>query len=260
MIGDLGVAFVAGLLSCASACVLPLVPAYVAYLAGLASPDAGGPGTRRAALGAAGLFVAGFGTTFTALGAAAGVVGGGLTAYRPALVIASGAALVVLGIALLGSLPWLGRVPWLARERRLHVAHRLPRTPLAAYVVGVAFAAGWTPCVGPVLAAILLLAADASTAARGAGLLAAYSAGLGLPFLAAAAFVGPAAALLARLRGARPALGAAAAVLFIAMGGLTLSNRLTVVNGLFPDLGVGTRAAMLSGPAPGRPGGGGEGG
>src|SRR5215467_3306131 len=157
MIADLAIAFVAGLLSCASACVLPLLPAYLAYVGSLGQ---GAGGDRRLpVLGGAGL----------------SLVGAGLAAYRPAVVTASGVLLVALGAALVVSMPWL------AREWRFHVAHRLPRTPLASYLVGVAFAAGWTPCVGPVLAAILVLAANTSSAPRGAALLAAYSAGLGLP-------------------------------------------------------------------------------
>jgi cytochrome c-type biogenesis protein len=245
MVADLGAAFGAGLLSCASACVLPLLPAFVGYLGGVAAPSAR-PG-RLAVIGAAGLFVAGFATVFVALGAGAALLGAGLAAYRPALVTASGVVLVALGVTLVAG------VPWLAREWRFQVAHRLPRTPLAAYVVGLAFAAGWTPCVGPILAGILVLAGDTATVGRGAALLAAYSAGLGLPFLALSAFVAPATALLARVRGAYPALNAAAAVLLIAMGALTLTNRLTALNGLFPDLGLAAAPARLSQPVPAQP-------
>lgn len=241
LIPDLGVAFVAGLLSCASACVLPLLPAFVGYLGGLGSPSATGTGRGRlAVLGAAALFVAGFGTAFVALGAGAAVVGSGLAAYRTALVTASGAVLLALGLMLLVG------VPWLAREWRFQVAHRLPRTPLASYVIGLAFAVGWTPCVGPILAAILVLAANTATVVRGAALLAAYSAGLGLPFLAAAAFVTPVSALLRRVRGAYPALNAAAALLLISMGALTLTNRLTAINSFVPDLTPAAQAARLS--------------
>jgi cytochrome c-type biogenesis protein len=236
MIANLGIAFVAGLLSCASACVLPLLPAYLAYVGGLGQAGGG----RLAVLGGAGLFVAGFGTAFVALGAGAALVGAGLAGYRSALVIVSGVVLVVLGAALLVS------VPLLAREWRFHVAHRLPRSPFASYVVGVAFAVGWTPCVGPVLAAILVLAADTTSAGRGAALLAAYSAGLGLPFLATAAFVAPTTKLLGRVRGAYPALNAAAALLLVGMGALTLTGRLTAVNGLFPDLAASALPARLS--------------
>jgi cytochrome c-type biogenesis protein len=243
MVADLGIAFVAGLLSCASACVLPLLPAYLAYVGGLGQAEGG----RLAVLGGAGLFVAGFGTAFVALGAGAALIGASLAGYRSALVTASGVVLVVLGVVLLVS------VPLLAREWRFHVAHRLPRSPLASYVVGVAFAAGWTPCVGPVLAAILVLAADTSSAGRGAALLAAYSAGLGLPFLATAAFVAPMTKLLGRVRGAYPALNAAAALLLVGMGALTLTGRLTAVNGLFPGLAVSALPARLSATAASQP-------
>ena len=236
MVADLGVAFLAGLLSCASACVLPLVPAFVAYVGGVAAQRGG----RLAALAGAGLFVTGFATVFVALGTGVALLGASLAAYRSVLVTASGVALLALGAALVAG------VPWLAREWRFQVAHRLPRSPLAAYVVGLAFAAGWTPCVGPILAAILVLAGDTATAARGAALLAAYSAGLGLPFLSTAVFVVPATALLRRVRGAYPALNMAAAVLLMAMGALTLTGRLTVLNGLVPDLALAARPASLS--------------
>jgi cytochrome c-type biogenesis protein len=248
VIADLGIAFLAGLLSCASACVLPLLPAFVGYLSGIAAPTRAEVRRHRlTVLGGAGLFVAGFATVFMALGAGAALLGSGLAAYRPALVTASGVVLVALGAALLAG------VPWLAREWRFQVAGRLPRTPLASYVVGLAFAAGWTPCVGPILAAILVLAGGAATAARGAALLAAYSAGLGLPFLATAAFVGPVTSLLARVRGAYPALNVAAAVLLMAMGALTITNRLTVLNGFFPDLTLAAQPARLSESPPGQP-------
>jgi cytochrome c-type biogenesis protein len=245
MASDLGVAFLAGLLSCASACVLPLVPIFVAYLGGVSvSGGRVGPRRRLGVVGNAGLFVAGFGTAFTLLGAAAGLLGGGLElSYRPTLVTASGALLVLLGVALLVGGPWLR---W---ERRLQVAHRLPRTPAASYAVGLAFAVGWTPCVGPILAAILVEAAQQSTAARGALLLAAYSAGLGLPFLATAAFIAPVSGLLARLRGGHAVVTTLAAALLIALGVLTLTNRLTAVNGLFPTIGPAP-AGQLSAAAP----------
>lgn len=235
MPGDLGLAFVAGLLSCASACVLPLLPAFVAYLGGVST--AGG---RSRPVVAAGLFVAGFGSAFVALGAGAGLAGAGLAAFRPALVAASGVVLVGLGVLLVAG------VPWLMRERRLHLAHRLPRTPLAAYLVGVTFAVGWTPCVGPILSAILVEAADSATAGRGAALLASYSAGLGLPFVATSLFIEPVSAALGRMRGAYPVLNAAAAALLIGMGVLTVTGRLTEVNGFAPRLPAVQSAGLRS--------------
>jgi cytochrome c-type biogenesis protein len=229
LIADVMAAFLAGLLSCASACVLPLLPAFIGWLGGVSSGMEVRP--RLAVMARAGLFVAGFGTAFTALGAGAALIGSAAAGYRVLLIRASGLVLIALGISLLIGLPLV------MREWRLVIAHRLPRTPVAAYVVGVAFAVGWTPCVGPLLAAVLVLAAGTATVVRGAALLATYSAGLGLPFLACAALVGPVTALLGRLRGAYPALNATAAVVLIAIGALTLSNRETALNSLVPDLG-----------------------
>jgi len=142
----------------------------------------------------------------------------------------------LIGIALLT----LGRIPGLMGEKRFDIAHRLPRAPWASYVIGLAFAIGWTPCVGPILAAILLRAGSSGTAAQGALLLAVYSAGLGLPFLIAAGLSGMLSRLLARVRGAYAVLNAVAAVFLIGMGLLIFSNRLTVFNDFFPVVAVTT--------------------
>jgi cytochrome c-type biogenesis protein len=234
MILDLALAFVAGLLSFASTCVLPLVPAYVAYMGAAAVGSETTVGQQLQVLGKAALFVAGFATAFVALGASFGLIGADLTAYRPLLLEIAGAALVVIGIALLT----IGRIPGLMGEKRLDIAHRLPRTPWAAYVIGLAFAIGWTPCVGPILAAILLRAGSSGTAAQGALLLAVYSAGLGIPFLIAAGLSGMLSRLLFRVRGAYGVLNAVAAIFLIGMGVLIFSNRLTVFNDFFPVVSV----------------------
>src|ERR1700693_834274 len=151
MILDLALAFVAGLLSFASTCVLPLVPAYVAYMGAAAAGNETTVAQQLKVLGKAALFVAGFATAFVALGASFGLIGADLTAYRPLLLEVAGAALILIGIARVT----LGRIPGLMGEKRFDIAHRLPRTPWASYVIGLAFAIGWTPCVGPVLAALL---------------------------------------------------------------------------------------------------------
>lgn len=236
MILDLALAFLAGLLSFASTCVLPLVPAYVTYMG---AATAGAEATARQqikVLGNAALFVAGFATAFVALGASFGLIGADLKAYRPLLLQISGAALVLIGIALLT----LGRIPGLMGEKRFDVAHRLPRAPWASYVIGLAFAIGWTPCVGPILAAILLRAGSSGTAGQGALLLASYSAGLGLPFLVAAGLSGMLTRLLTRVRGAYAVLNAVAAVFLIGMGVLIFSNRLTIFNDYFPVVALTT--------------------
>lgn len=255
MAADLGLAFLAGLLSFASTCVLPLVPAYVAYMGGQVAADGPQPGLRLQGrvLGNAFLFVLGFSTAFIALGASAGLLGADLKAYRPVLLEVAGLALVIVGIALLG----IFRIPWLMRERRLDLAHRLPRAPWAAYLVGLAFAIGWTPCVGPILAAILIRAGASDTAGQGAVLLATYSAGLGIPFLAAAGLSGVITQALARVRGAYSAINAVAAVFLIGMGLLIFTNRLTTLNSLIPYFDTPQLSATLptaSAAAPLRPG------
>jgi cytochrome c-type biogenesis protein len=236
MILDLALAFLAGLLSFASTCVLPLVPAYVTYMGAAAAGTEVTARQQAKVLGNAALFVAGFATAFVALGASFGLIGADLRAYRPLLLQISGAALVLIGIALLT----LGRIPGLMGEKRFDIAHRLPRAPWASYVIGLAFAIGWTPCVGPILAAILLRAGSSGTAAQGALLLAFYSAGLGLPFLVAAGLSGMLTRLLARVRGAYAVLNAVAAVFLIGMGVLIFSNRLTIFNDYFPVMTVTT--------------------
>jgi len=236
MIVDLALAFLAGLLSFASTCVLPLVPAYVAYMGAAAAGTETTVRQQLKVLGNATLFVAGFATAFVALGASFGLIGADLKAYRPLLLQIAGAALVLIGIALLT----LGRIPGLMGEKRFDIAHRLPHAPWASYVIGLAFAIGWTPCVGPILAAILLRAGGSGTAAQGALLLAVYSAGLGLPFLIAAGLSGMLSRLLARVRGAYAVLNAVAAVFLIGMGLLIFSNRLTIFNDYFPVVAITT--------------------
>ena len=236
MILDSALAFLAGLLSFASTCVLPLVPAYVAYMGAAATGTEMTVRQQLKVLGNAALFVAGFATAFIALGASFGLIGADLKAYRPLLLQISGVALVLIGIALLA----LGRIPGLMGEKRFDVAHRLPRAPWASYVIGLAFAIGWTPCVGPILAAILLRAGSTGTAAQGAVLLAFYSAGLGLPFLIAAGLSGVLTRMLVRVRGAYATLNAVAAVFLIGMGVLIFSNRLTLFNDFFPVVAVTT--------------------
>ena len=180
-------AVLAGLVSFLSPCVLPLVPPYLCFMAGTTIEDLqGGDGvrTRRDALLASLLFVAGFGTVFVALGATASAFGTLLRRYDEVLSIAAGVAIIVMGLHFTG----LFRLGLLYRQARMEVAR--PTGLWSAYVMGLAFAFGWTPCIGPILAAILAVAGSQATVAYGAALLAAYSAGLGLPFVAAAVAMG----------------------------------------------------------------------
>jgi cytochrome c-type biogenesis protein len=178
--------------------VLPLVPPYLVYLAG-ASAERLVDGeqevqVRRKAVGAALLFVAGFSTVFISFGASASVIGSLVLSYSPQLAIVAGIAIILMGLHFLG----LTRFAWLMREKRFDIAK--PVGLWGAYVMGLAFAFGWTPCIGPILAAILAVAASKETVAKGAGLLAVYSAGLGIPFVVAAFAIEPAMAALTRLR------------------------------------------------------------
>ena len=191
-------ALLAGMLSFLSPCVLPLVPPYLVYLTGISlerfadaetKPRAG-----RQTIAAALLFVLGFSTVFVALGAGASVIGAVLRAYSGELAIVAGIAIVIMGLHFLGITP----IAWLMREKRLEVAK--PVGLWGAYLMGLAFAFGWTPCIGPILAAILAVAASEATVAKGAGMLAVYSLGLGVPFIVAALAVEPFAAFLARFR------------------------------------------------------------
>lgn len=173
-------AITAGALSFTSPCCLPLLPGYLAYMTAL--PHGAEVG-RRVRLRAAGLFVAGFSTVFTALGVAVGLAGASAARHVPNLGRLSGVVLIVAGTLMVGVV----RAPMvLQRERRPGLA-RAPRGPRGAFVLGAAFAAGWSPCIGPVLASILAVSAREQTAGWGAALLLLYSAGLGIPFLVLAA-------------------------------------------------------------------------
>jgi cytochrome c-type biogenesis protein len=191
-------ALAAGMLSFLSPCVLPLVPPYLVYLTGTSlerfADAESAPRVRRETLAAAFLFVLGFSTVFVALGASASAIGAVLRAYSSELAVLAGIAIIVMGLHFLGLTP----IAWLMREKRLAVAK--PVGLWGAYLMGLAFALGWTPCIGPILAAILAVAAAEATVLKGAGLLAVYSLGLGVPFVVAALAVEPFAAFLARFR------------------------------------------------------------
>ena len=191
-------ALIAGLVSFLSPCVLPLVPPYLVYLTGATiehvAHDEGVQASRRAVMAAALMFVLGFSTVFVALGASASLVGSLIRAWSEQLSIIAGIVIIIMGLHFLG----LTRVGLLMREGRLTAPK--PVGLWGAYVMGLAFAFGWTPCIGPILAAILSIAAAEATVTKGAGLLAVYSAGLGIPFLLAAFMVEQFSALFARMK------------------------------------------------------------
>jgi cytochrome c-type biogenesis protein len=184
---DFLTAFGAGALSFLSPCVLPLVPAYLCYMAGVTvddfRQDAAGVASRTKLLKASLLFVLGFATVFVALGAGASSVGQFLRAWQNEIAVVAGLLIIAMGLNFLG----VFKISLFSREARFQSN---ARGPLAAYVMGLAFACGWTPCIGPVLGPILTIAGGKETVGQGALLLAVYSLGLGIPFILAAFFSG----------------------------------------------------------------------
>ncbi|MCO5071168.1 MAG: cytochrome c biogenesis CcdA family protein [Rhizobiaceae bacterium] len=236
----------AGALSFLSPCVLPLVPPYLCYMAGVSVDDfresqsTTGTHAKRAALLLASLaFVLGFTTVFVALGAGASTLGRFLRAWQEPLAIVAGLVIIVMGLNFLGVI----RIPLLSREARFQSRGK-PASAMAAYVMGLAFAFGWTPCIGPVLGPILTLAGGSSTVADGALLLFVYSLGLGVPFVLAALFSG---AFMRWMSGFRAHLGriekvigallVVAGVLFITGGIRTASYWLLETFPIFQQIG-----------------------
>ncbi|MDD9910468.1 MAG: cytochrome c biogenesis protein CcdA [Ahrensia sp.] len=234
-------AFLAGLISFISPCVLPLVPPYLSFLAGVSLDQFSDDErpvdvTRRVVLTAA-VFVLGFSTVFVALGASASLIGSFVTEHLTVLGYIAGAIILLLGLHFLG----VFRIGLLYREARFQG----PSKPLGlagAYVIGLAFAFGWTPCVGPVLAAILLYAGSEADVARGAALLFAYSLGIGLPFIIAAFFAGPFMRLMQRFRQHMGTVEKTMGFMLVITGILFLTNSMSTIAffmlDLFPSLGT----------------------
>ncbi len=179
------VALLAGTLSFLSPCVLPIVPPYLAYMSGVTLPDlASGGASRRRAILPALFFVLGLSTIFLLLGAAASALGLAFLQYQSTLSAIAGVLVMIFGLHFLGII----RIAFLDREMRMDAGDR-GGSAFGAYILGLAFAFGWTPCIGPQLGAILSLAAGEASVARGTTLLAVYAIGLGVPFILVAAFL-----------------------------------------------------------------------
>lgn len=206
-------AVVAGVLSFSSPCCLPLLPGYLSYVSALPVSELGARQARALTLRASLLFVAGFTTVFTAFGIGATLAGNLLLRNQDGLVRVFGVLIIVLGLATTGVL----RVPFLARERRLDLS-RVPRGPAFAFPLGMAFAAGWAPCIGPILATILATAAISGTVAWGGLLLVLYSFGLGVPFVLLALGFSRAQGSLAWMRRHGRRIEVAGGVLLICVG------------------------------------------
>lgn len=221
-------AFLAGIISFLSPCVLPLVPGYVSYVAGQSLEvlrAETGVRVRVSALALSGVFVIGFSTVFIALGASASAIGQLLLRYRYETNIVGGIVVVVFGLFMMG----LIRPRSLLRDVRFHGALRGAR-PLGAYLLGVAFAFGWTPCIGPVLGAILAVSATSLNVGEGVALLSIYSLGLGLPFVGAAAFTGTFVGRLGSMGRAGARLQIVAGGLMVLMGVAMVTGQLTALS------------------------------
>jgi cytochrome c-type biogenesis protein len=230
-------AFVAGLLSFISPCVLPLIPGYLSYISGVTLDDMQGTGaagtavlaaSRRRVLIASLFFILGFSVVFISLGAAASAIGQYLmepgTGRFRMLSRVAGAIVIVFGLHTMGVL----RIGWLYSEKRVQV-ERKPRGLLGAFVVGLAFAFGWTPCIGPILAGILAIAGSRDTVAQGVQLLAVYSLGLGVPFLLTAIAINQFFTVFARIRRHYHAIEVVSGLLLVTIGVLIFTDQFTII-------------------------------
>ena len=222
MTPTLPLAFTAGVLSFLSPCVLPLVPSYLAYV--------GGAGAARGRVVRSSLFfVLGFSLIFVGLGASASLLGGLLGAYRYELTLLGGVLIVFFGVVMLGvRVPFLGGV--LQREARVRFVGET-RTPIGAVLLGMAFAAGWTPCIGPVLGGVLTIAGTSGQLGQGVALLACYALGLAVPFVVAGAMLGSFTRTSSRFRRYLPWVERVSGVILIAAGVMLLTGTYTALNG-----------------------------
>ncbi|CAN5413378.1 cytochrome c biogenesis protein CcdA [soil metagenome] len=222
-------AFAAGFLSFISPCVLPLIPGYVSFVSGVSLEDmrdgASAPAaSRRRVLVTSLFFVIGFSLVFIALGASASIVGKFLFSRLPLLEKMAGTLLIVLGLHMMG----VFRLSWLEADKRVHT-NRKPAGPIGAVVVGIAFAFGWTPCIGPILSGMLALAASKDTVWEGVRLLSVYSMGLGIPFLLTAVAINKFLVASARIRRHYRAIELVSGALIIAIGILIFTGQLTII-------------------------------
>lgn len=219
-------AFSAGVVSFLSPCVLPLIPAYLSLMTGLSVGQLSGDDVPRArVITPALLFVLGFSIVFVALGASASVIGQALMQYRSIVEWVAGIVVIAFGVLMLGVI----KVPWLYGEARADIGRARSFGRGAALVMGMAFAAGWTPCVGPILGSILTLAGSSGSVSTGATLLFAYSLGLGVPFIATAVLFSRVMPLVRWIGRRALVINRVAGVVLILIGVLIFTGRLSAL-------------------------------
>ena len=225
-------AFAAGVLSFISPCVLPLIPGYLSYISGLTLDEMQGTGDGAMSLGAARrrvlvasiFFILGFSFVFICFGAAASVVGQYMLERQRLLAKIAAVIVIVFGLHTMGVL----RIGWLYSEKRVQVEKK-PTSLFGAFFVGLAFAFGWTPCIGPILAGILAIAGTQETVGQGVRLLAVYSAGLGLPFLLTALAINKFFSVFKRIRKHYHLIEIVSGLLLVLIGLLIFTNRFTLI-------------------------------
>jgi cytochrome c-type biogenesis protein len=227
-------AFGAGVLSFISPCVLPLVPGYISFVSGVSfdqmqtADAASRAATRRQMLVTSLAFVLGFSLVFICLGASATAIGHLLRHQKTILERIAGAVIIIFGLHLAG----VFRIKWLDKDTRVQTSGR-PASPIGAFLVGLAFAFGWTPCIGPILGGILAIAGSKNSVGEGVGLLAVYSAGLGIPFLVTSLAIDRFFVASKRIRKYYKPIEIASGALLVVLGVLIFTNRFTILSNYF---------------------------
>ncbi len=230
-------AFLAGILSFLSPCVLPLLPSYVSFITGISfeelTENIDRKRIRYLTITNSLAFISGFSFIFLALGASSSLLGRYFLAYQDTIRIAGGILIIIFGLFVAGIL----RLDFLIKERKVHLSGK-PAGYIGTFLVGMTFAAGWTPCIGPILGGILVYAGSKASAVYGLKLLFVYSLGLGIPFLASSLAINTFLSYSKKIHRYMKAIMIISALILIAFGILLLTNQLTILSGFVPDLGI----------------------
>jgi len=230
-------AFLAGVLSFLSPCVLPLVPSYVSFITGVSFEDLTGAADRKRirtlTITNSLAFIAGFSAVFIALGASSSVIGRIFFEYQNAIRIIGGIIIIIFGIFIAGFL----KLGFLMRDIKMHVSGK-PAGYIGTFVIGMTFAAGWTPCIGPILGSILLYAGTKGSAVYGIQMLAVYSLGLSIPFFMSSLAINSFLSYSKKIQKYMRTIMIISGMLLIIFGIMLLTNRLREFTALFPDFGI----------------------